>query len=167
MLAKSLVPPADLRFLSLCTLRLAHPNIERKDAADLDVRSAMFRSPSPASSLDYFASDKSGNEEEYNPASHRRAPTKRRAPAGKSGPSLKINLSALQRARAAAVAHPVEGPIENDDELEDWGDPEGLIGSRGVDLSGQPLKDDHAIRPLWVDENGSMYVSHSSAVGSK
>ncbi|CAD6582060.1 MAG: hypothetical protein TREMPRED_003163, partial [Tremellales sp. Tagirdzhanova-0007] len=102
----------------------------------------MSRSPSPASSLDYLGSDKSGNEEEYVPSSHRRTLTKRRAPGNKSGPVLKINLSALRRE-------------EPDDGLEDWGDREGLVGSHGVDLSGQPLKEDHAIRPLWVDENGS------------
>lgn len=117
----------------------------------------MSRSESPASSLDFEASDKSGSEEEYNPSSRRRAPNKR-VPGGKKGLSLKINLSALQRARDVAAAHPAEGDVEDDDGA-DWQDVEGVIGTRGVDLSGQPLKDDHAIRPLWVDDNGNMYVS--------
>lgn len=125
----------------------------------------MSRSPSPASSLDYFQSDKSGSEQEYNPSSRRRAPGKRRVvPSGKKGVPLKINLSALQRAREVAAAHPAEGAIEDEDGLEDWEDTEGVDGTRGFDLSGQPLKDDHAIRPLWVDDNGNMYVISSLAV---
>lgn len=119
----------------------------------------MSRSPSPASSLDYLDSDES-SVEEYNPSSRPHAANKRRAAGGKKGPPLKINLSALRRARDVAAAHPTEGVVEDNDG-EDWEDTEGIVGSRGVDLSSQPLKDDHAIRPLWVDENGNMYVSSS------
>ena len=51
-----------------------------------------------------------------------------------------------------------------DDDGEDCEDSEGLVGIYGVDLSGQPLKEDHAIRPLWVDENGNMYALYFLAV---
>ena len=75
---------------------LARKNIKGRTLWILVREKNMSRSPSPASSLDYLGSDKSGNEEEYVPSSHRRTLTKRRAPGNKSGPVLKINLSALQ-----------------------------------------------------------------------
>jgi hypothetical protein len=68
----------------------------------------------------------------------------------------KINLSALARSQALAASHPVEGDVEEDDDIEEQ--EEGIIGRRGVDLSMLDLKADHAARPLWVDENGHMYV---------
>jgi hypothetical protein len=33
-----------------------------------------------------------------------------------------------------------------------------VMGGRVVDLSNRDLKKDHASRPLWVDEQGQMYV---------
>ncbi len=60
---------------------------------------------------------------------------------------LKINLSALQRAQAVTSAHPAEGAIEEDEDMEEGDFVDGLIGSRGVDLSGLELKADHAARP--------------------
>ena len=115
----------------------------------------MSRSPSPASSLDFLDSDAS--EEEYNPSSRRRAPNKR-VPGGKKGASLKINLTALKQIRDAAAAHPSEVPIEDDEVIGGWEDSEVIDGSQIIDLSGQPLKEDHAIRPLWVDDQGNMYI---------
>jgi DNA excision repair protein ERCC-3 len=128
----------------------------------------MSRSPSPASSLDFAqSSGGSGSEEEYTPV-RRKAPTARKAPAatagkkGKKGKAaagpLKINLSALRRAQAVTSAHPAEGPIEDDEEFGEGEFADGLIGARGVDLSGLELKADHAARPLWVDEHGNMYA---------
>lgn len=117
----------------------------------------MSRSPSPASSLDYFQSDGSASEDDYTP--HRRGPNKRAAPAPagqKKATSLKINLSALKRARDVATAHPAEGDIEEDVYDDDGGD--GFLGSGAVDLSEQPMKTDHELRPIWVDEYGNMYV---------
>lgn len=130
----------------------------------------MSRSPSPASSLDYFQSDGSASEEEYRPSSSRRAPPKRRGPplatsagasgsSGKKGTTLKINLSALARARDTAAAHPADGPIEEEEEgVEEEEDFETLTGGRIVDMSNRELKKDHTARPLWVDESGHMYV---------
>lgn len=125
----------------------------------------MSRSASPASSLDFAqSSGGSGSEEEYQPVRRQRqAPTRRPAPAtsrqkgkkGKASGPIKINLSALQRAAAVTSAHPADGDIE-EDEPEEFTD--GLIGHRGVDLSGLELKADHAARPLWVDEHGNMYA---------
>lgn len=68
----------------------------------------------------------------------------------------KINLTALARSQAIAAAHPAEGDIGEDDDIQEQ--EEGIIGRRGVDLSGLDLKADHAARPLWVDEHGNMYV---------
>lgn len=110
----------------------------------------MSRSPSPASSLDFLHSDES--EDEYAPLRRRqqaKKPTKKAAAVAKTG--LKINLSALQR---AAAAHPAEGQFESDGE-----DDDGFLerlGGRGIDLSDETLKADHAARPLWIDEAGNM-----------
>jgi DNA excision repair protein ERCC-3 len=127
----------------------------------------MSRSPSPASSLDYFQSSGSASEDDYVPRS--RAPGKRKGggAGGKkagAGPKLKINLSALQRARDVAAAHPVEGDVDEDEygvDDEETGYLDGLLGRKGVDLSSLELKADHAARPLWVDEYGNMYVHYS------
>jgi DNA excision repair protein ERCC-3 len=128
----------------------------------------MSPSGSPASSLDFAnSSGGSGSEEEYQPVRRRQAPTKRAAAvAGKKGKKgkatqpIKINLSALRRAAAVTSAHPAEGDIEEDEPGEgEYAD--GLIGARGVDLSGLELKADHAARPLWVDEHGNMYAISS------
>lgn len=129
---------------------------------------AMSRSESPASSLDFFQSDASGSEEEYTPATHRRAANKRR-PAQTSnavaGPStggarkalkIKINVGAASSSRAGAAMHPVEGDVEMDEEIEEQ--VAGVMGSRVMDLSNRELKKDHSARPLWVDEAGHMYV---------
>jgi DNA excision repair protein ERCC-3 len=129
---------------------------------------SMSRSPSPASSLDYFQSSGSASEDDYVPRS--RAPGKRKGGAASSGkkagagPKLKINLSALQRARDVAAAHPLEGDVDEDEygvDDEEAGYLDGLLGRKGVDLSSLELKADHAARPLWVDEYGNMYVQFS------
>ena len=121
---------------------------------------AMSRSPSPASSLDYFQSSGSASEDDYTPRS--RTVGKRKAGGKKkAGPSLKINLSALQRAKDAAAQYPVVGDVEEDEygvDEDEEGYLDGLLGWKGVDLSNQALKADHAARPLWVDEYGNMYV---------
>lgn len=45
---------------------------------------------------------------------------------------------------------------EGDEDEEGYFD--GLIGKRGADLSGQTLKGDHALRSLWVNDRGNMWV---------
>lgn len=123
----------------------------------------MSRSPSPASSLDFADSAGSGSEEEYTPVRRRQPPARRGAAkkgvvakGKKAAVPLRINLSALQRAQAVTSAHPAEGTIEDDEDEGEFVD--GIIGARGVDLSGLDLKADHAARPLWVDEHGNMYA---------
>lgn len=109
----------------------------------------MSRSASPASSLDFFESDAS-SEEEYRP----RRTTKRTAGGtNKSGPSVKltINPRVVQRAQQA-----MDEVL--DDEYDDEEEGGGIVGRRGVDLSAQELVRDHEIRPLWVDEQGNMSV---------
>ena len=127
----------------------------------------MSRSPSPASSLDFFESDAS-SEEEYRPQGTRRAPARRTPAASTSagaangrtgGTKIRINLTSLREARDLAAQHPAEGGFEE----EEYGD-EDLLGSRVVDLSEQGLVKDHAIRPLWVDEDGNMWVSREFQV---
>ena len=122
----------------------------------------MSRSPSPASSLDFFESDVS-EDEAYTP--QKRTVTKKKTvPAaggkkgGAGGPTIRINLRAAAAAQDAAAQYPMDGDIEVDEELEE-GDAEGIVGRRGIDLSGQELVRDHEIRPLWVDELGNMYVN--------
>jgi hypothetical protein len=108
----------------------------------------MSRSPSPVSSLDFGASDLSEDEYEYQYSSRKPA-AKKAAAAGATG--IKINLSALQRARAAesdGVVH--DAPADGEGFLDT------LTGRWGVDLSGERLKNDHAARPLWIDESGNM-----------
>lgn len=128
----------------------------------------MDRSPSPASSLDFFQSDESASEDEYRPSAHKRAVNKRRpaanAVASGSGTSagagvkkaitIKLNLSAA--ARHGAALHPVDGDVDMDDEVQEQ--VASVMGGRVVDLSNRELKKDHASRPLWVDEAGQMYV---------
>jgi DNA excision repair protein ERCC-3 len=127
----------------------------------------MSRSPSPASSLDYFRSDASGSEEEYTPATHRRAANKRRPANAVAGPStatpgvkkalkIRINVGAASSSRAGAAMHPMEGDVEMDEEIEEQA--AGVMGNRVMDLSNRELKKDHSARPLWVDEAGHMYV---------
>ncbi|OCF45679.1 DNA excision repair protein ERCC-3 [Kwoniella heveanensis CBS 569] len=128
----------------------------------------MSRSPSPASSLDFFESDPS-SEEDFIP----RRRVRKVGPAlggskkvaggpSKGAPKIKINLTALQRSREIEAAHPADGPIEEDDvgegDEDDEGYFDGMIGKRGVDLSNQELKPDHALRPLWVDDKGNIIV---------
>jgi hypothetical protein len=48
----------------------------------------------------------------------------------------------------------VEEDEDEDDEAEEFG----VVGRRGIDLSNQELVRDHEYRPLWVDEEGNMYV---------
>lgn len=133
----------------------------------------MSRSPSPASSLDFFQSDVSASEDEYRPSAHKRAVNKRRPPAAaasgsgsgttarggagagvKKALTIKLNLGAASRQGAAL--HPVDGDVDMDDEVEEQ--VASVMGSRVVDLSNRDLKKDHASRPLWVDEAGQMYV---------
>lgn len=117
----------------------------------------MSRSPSPASSLDFVDSDPSGSEDEYAPVK-RRAPAKAPARGGAAAATgIKINLTALQRAREVASSHPADGAVDYDDGGDDGGGfLEGLVGRRGIDLSDENLKADHAARPLWIDESGNM-----------
>ncbi|WOO78810.1 General transcription and DNA repair factor IIH helicase subunit XPB [Vanrija pseudolonga] len=119
----------------------------------------MSRSPSPASSLDFVDSDSSGSEDEYAPVK-RRAPAKAPARGGAAAATgIKINLTALQRAREVAGAHPADGAVDYDDGGDDGeGFLEGLVGRRGIDLSGENLKADHAARPLWIDESGNIIL---------
>jgi DNA excision repair protein ERCC-3 len=120
----------------------------------------MSRSPSPVSSLDYLNSDFSASEDEYVPVRRQAPAAKKRAPVarGKKAGTLKINLSALARAQEAAAAHPAEG--EEYDEGPEVDVAEGFLGgllaSRTTDLSGEDLKQDHAARPLWIDDDGNM-----------
>lgn len=131
----------------------------------------MSRSPSPASSLDFISSDGSASEDEYRPQAHKRALNKRRpaaavasssgnAVASGSGSGVKkgitIKLKLGPAARQTAALRPVDGDIEDDEELQEQ--VASVMGSRVVDLSNRDLKKDHASRPLWVDEAGHMYV---------
>lgn len=120
----------------------------------------MSRSPSPASSLDFFESDGSASEDEYRPSAHKRAVNKRRpfsaAAAGGAKKALTIKLNLSAAARHGAALHPVDGEVDMDDEVEEQ--VASVMGSRVVDLSNRDLKKDHASRPLWVDEAGQMYV---------
>lgn len=112
----------------------------------------MSRSSSPASSLDFFESDAS-SEQEYRP----RRTTKRTAAAAaaskRAGPSAKVNPRVAQR--AAQAMDEVLGDEFDEEDGEEGG---GVVGRRGIDLSGQELVRDHEIRPLWVDEQGNMFV---------
>lgn len=118
----------------------------------------MSRSPSPASSLEFMSS--SDSEAEYRPQQRKRAP-----PPKKSA-GIKINLSALQRARTVATAHPADGQ-DYDEEIPrgDEGFLDSLMGGRAIDLSDQNLKADHMNRPLWIDEDGNIILEafHSLA----
>lgn len=121
---------------------------------------------SPASSLDFFESDGSADSD-YDEALRRtrkQPPKKPGARRGTSTPTasgsefgtkIRINLSSLQR-RAVEGGAAIEQEEEGDEDEEGYFD--GLIGKRGVDLSGQTLKGDHALRPLWVDDRGNMWV---------
>ncbi|KAK4688853.1 DNA excision repair protein ERCC-3, partial [Tremellales sp. Uapishka_1] len=134
----------------------------------------MSRSPSPASSLDFLASEASASEDEYAPSSSRRRgppPRPRRGPANKNGASLKINLSALARAKDIASAHPAEG-----DDYDEEGYAQGVdqgygflggLGNRTIDLSGEDLKMDHAARPLWIDEDGNIILEAFAALAEQ
>ncbi|ORX41081.1 putative general RNA polymerase II transcription factor [Kockovaella imperatae] len=131
----------------------------------------MSRSPSPASSLDFYQSDAS-SEEEYRP--RRRTADKRGGGSGGSATAaasawtapktsgttkIRINLGALRNAQAAAAAHPAEGEIDEDvEEIE---------GSRIVDLSDQGLVKDHHIRPLWVDDDGNIILEAFATLASR
>ena len=99
---------------------------------------AMSRSESPASSLDFYDSDPS--EEEFRPQRAKRGPKKL---------TIKLNL-----AGRASQAAPEE---EFDASYDAYND--AAPQSHIVDLSEQDLVRDHEIRPLWVDEQGNMYVS--------
>lgn len=128
----------------------------------------MSRSPSPASSLDFVDSDPSGSEDEYQPVARPKAPPKPQKAAGGGGaaarPSsgIKINLTALQRAREVQAAHPADTGEEAYEEYQPGEDEEGgflggeVVGPRVVDLSSESLKADHSSRPLWIDGSGNM-----------
>ncbi|KAL1409841.1 DNA repair helicase RAD25 [Vanrija albida] len=111
-------------------------------------------------SLDYYQS--ADSEEEYTPVKRRvppKAPAARRGAAAATG--IKINLTALQRAREVASAHPVDGAVDYDDVGGGSGDEgflENLVGKQGIDLSGEVLKADHSARPLWIDEKGNIIL---------
>lgn len=71
------------------------------------------------------------------------------------GPKIKTNVSSLQR-RAVEGGTAIEQEEEGNEDEEGYFD--GLIGKRGADLSGQTLKGDHALRSLWVNDRGNMWV---------
>lgn len=108
----------------------------------------MSRSSSPASSLDFYDSDPS-SQEDYRP----RRTTKRTAIASssKKTTTVRLNLGAARNVPEASIANVEEDDYEDEREG-------GLIGRRGVDLSKQELVRDHDFRPLWVDDEGNMYV---------
>ena len=120
----------------------------------------MSRSPSPASSLDFFESDASSSEEEYTP--RRRAPVKRGGPSNAvsrgSGTTIRINLGALRGAQVAAAQHPADGDVDEDVDISD---------SRVVDLSEEGLVKDHHIRPLWVDDEGNIILEAFATLASR
>lgn len=129
----------------------------------------MSEPSSPASSLDFFESDASADSDyDEAPRRTRKQPSKKygarhgtstpTASGSGSGTKIKINLSSLQR-RAVEGNTAVEQEEEGDEDEEGYFD--GLIGKRGVDLSGQTLKGDHSLRPLWVDDRGNMWVHES------
>jgi DNA excision repair protein ERCC-3 len=106
---------------------------------------------SPASSIDYLESDYSSEgEDAYNPRANARN-TKQPVKAAKgngsvqivsaNGTKIRINTKGLQ-------------PVANADGEAG----RGLQLKEAVDLSGQDLKADHGLRPLWVDELGNMWV---------
>lgn len=157
-------PPPTLHGLqeaSSTTYTLSH-HTPRPRTAYIARGVSMSRSPSPVSSLDFFESDGSASEDEYRPSAHKRAVNKRRpaavaAPSGsgqKKGLTIKLNLSAA--ARHGAAMHPTDGDVDMDDEVEEQ--VASVMGGRVVDLSNRDLKKDHSSRPLWVDEQGQMYV---------
>ncbi|EAL23231.1 hypothetical protein CNBA5750 [Cryptococcus deneoformans B-3501A] len=126
----------------------------------------MSEPSSPASSLDFFESDASADSDyDEAPRRTRKQPSKKygarhgtstpTASGSGSGTKIKINLSSLQR-RAVEGNTAVEQEEEGDEDEEGYFD--GLIGKRGVDLSGQTLKGDHSLRPLWVDDRGNIIV---------
>jgi DNA excision repair protein ERCC-3 len=109
---------------------------------------------SPASSIDYLDSDYSsegeGDDNLYKPGgagARKPAAKAAKVPQGNiqvvsaGGTKIRINTKGLQ-------------PFAN----ADTGLGRGLILRDAVDLSDQDLKKDHAVRPLWVDELGNMYV---------
>lgn len=131
---------------------------------------------SPASSLDFFESDGSADSDyDEAPRRTRKPPPKKpgarrgtstpTASGSEFGTKIKINLSSLQR-RAVEGGTAIEQEEEGDEDEEGYFD--GLIGKRGVDLSGQTLKGDHGLRPLWVDDRGNMWVfwlRHNQVIG--
>ncbi|EJT47899.1 general RNA polymerase II transcription factor [Trichosporon asahii var. asahii CBS 2479] len=114
----------------------------------------MSRSASPASSLEFMSSDMSDSEDDFRPQQ------RKRAPAPKKAAPIKINLSALQRARNVATAHPADDQ-DYDEEIPRGGGGgflDSLMGGRAIDLSHEHLKADHANRPLWIDEGGNIIL---------
>jgi DNA excision repair protein ERCC-3 len=106
---------------------------------------------SPASSIDYLDSEYSseGDDDDYNQYKPRKTKQSQKPVAPVSGiqvvsaggTKIRINTRGLQ-------------PIAN----VEVGQNKGLVLREAVDLSDQDLKVDHAVRPLWVDELGNMYV---------
>lgn len=125
----------------------------------------MSRSPSPASSLDFVSSDGGSSSGSDYGGSRRRQPKKaagRPPPQQRKKITLKLNVGGVRASRDAVAAHQAMAEDEYDDEEDGT---EGLQINRRADLSRQGLKDDHDLRPLWVDEYGNMQVvsSHSGS----
>jgi hypothetical protein len=147
-------------------------------AADLDTDDLDFYSPSPSPEPD-----------EWRPGGKKSSGKgkSRAAAAGGSGASssagggakVKINLSALARKASAAVV-PQEGEIilldeEFPDDAAGGGSTPGGSGGGGdllsemfpTDLSDFQLKPDHASRPLWIDETGTIIMEGFSPIAEQ
>lgn len=122
------------------------------------------RASSP-DTLDFPDSDEGGSayssaEEEYVPKATRRTVKAKKGTKGKAAGSAKgktpvINLSALQRTAAA-------GNVNNSSEVEDVEVEDDFLstllnGGKAVrDMSGEELRVDHQMRPLWIDAKGNV-----------
>jgi hypothetical protein len=124
--------------------------------------------PSSPDTLDFPDSDEDGSryssaEEEYVPKATKRTLKVKKGAKAKAGgnPGGKgkvpvINLSALQRSAAASTPTPGDG-AEEDIEVEDDFLSTLLNGGKPVrDMSGEDLRVDHHMRPLWIDAKGNV-----------
>lgn len=147
-------PPSASHPLISC--RLIHPILFFIISAGI-AHPSMSRSPSPASSLDFVSSNGgSSSESDFGPSRRRQAKKTRQPPQQKKKITLKLNVGGVRAAREAGPSALQELPQDEYDDDED--DAEGLQIDRRADLSRHGLKDDHDLRPLWVDEYGNMYA---------
>ncbi|WVO17278.1 hypothetical protein L204_104970 [Cryptococcus depauperatus] len=115
----------------------------------------MSGASSPASSLDFFESDAASDESDYTP----RKPVRKAAPLRKNAKvtsttrtNIRINLSVPKNSAVTTLDRSEGAGIEDERYYDD------LTGKRVVDLSGQHLKSDYSLRPLWVDDRGNIIV---------